>query len=156
MYALQSPSKQHCDAQMKTTCRADKMIASRCAYQHFGEGLAIVGKRLLQLTWKEKTIHEYSLPTLAKVASHPSPCAPVCREGWGLAYDGQDTLYLTDSTDKLFKLDASTLSVKGQASGMHSVECVPRVISYSLLARFFSACTPWCRRDLKIQKEKLI
>ena len=84
---------------------------------HFGEGIAIVGERMLQLTWQEKVVHEFALPDLQHSKTHRLPCAngadPVaghvaCREGWGLAYDGTK-LYLTDSTDKLFFLDATTL-----------------------------------------------
>ncbi len=75
----------------------------------FGEGLAIVGNQLLQLTWKAHVVHVYALPSLHFVATRPLPCAPRCREGWGLAHDGRGTLYLTDSTDKLFVLDAHTL-----------------------------------------------
>jgi len=77
---------------------------------HFGEGLEVVGDRLVQLTWKEHTYHEYKLPSLEKLGSHPMPCYPDCKEGWGLAYDAHNAhLYLTDSTDKLFKLDPKTL-----------------------------------------------
>ena len=83
---------------------------------HFGEGIAIVGSRLLQLTWQERVVNEYSLPNLDLVATHRLPCAngqdtqPTrCAEGWGLAYDGVGKLYLTDSTDKLFFLDPVTL-----------------------------------------------
>ena len=80
----------------------------------FGEGATIIGNRLLQLTWKEKLIYEYSLPSLDKVASHPLSCSPHCSEGWGLAYDGTASkLYLTDSTDKLFTLDPTTLETLG-------------------------------------------
>jgi len=82
---------------------------------HFGEGIAIVGSRLLQLTWKEQVVNEFALPSLQLTKSHTLPCArgeagaPPCREGWGLAYDGASRLYLTDSTDKLYFLDPSTL-----------------------------------------------
>jgi len=78
---------------------------------HFGEGIAIVGNRLLQLTWQDKVVNEYSLPELTLMATHKLPCAgeaTPCREGWGLAYDGK-LLYLTDSTDKLFYLDPTSL-----------------------------------------------
>ena len=74
---------------------------------HFGEGIAIVGHKLLQLTWQERVVNEFSLPSLQHTQTHKLPCASgtdtqttVCREGWGLAYDGTK-LYLTDSTDKV-------------------------------------------------------
>ena len=82
---------------------------------HFGEGLAIVGERMLQLTWKEQVVNEFSLPDLQHKHSHKLPCGhgadahgARCAEGWGLAYDGAK-LYMTDSTDKLFFLDPTTL-----------------------------------------------
>ena len=82
--------------------------------QHFGEGLQVVGQRLLQLTWKEQVLNEYKLPELTKVTTHRMPCAPTCREGWGLAYDeAANKLYMTDSTDKLFTLNPATLEPIG-------------------------------------------
>ena len=32
---------------------------------HFGEGISILGDRMLQLTWRENTVHEFELPSLA-------------------------------------------------------------------------------------------
>ena len=95
------------------TGRSERRVANAAA--HFGEGLAVVGNRMLQLTWQEKLVHEFSLPDLQLRHSHDLPCAKgtdtqptPCREGWGLAYDGA-RLYLTDSTDKLFFLNPATL-----------------------------------------------
>lgn len=77
----------------------------------FGEGVAIVdGNKLLQLTWKERKVLEYSLPTLQKIQEVP---ISIGREGWGLASDGSK-LYLTDSTDTLFHVDAHTYKVTQQ------------------------------------------
>lgn len=80
---------------------------------HFGEGLQVVDGRMFQLTWKENVLHEYKVPSLERVKTHALPCSPHCKEGWGLAYDGESKLYLTDSTDKLFTLDAKTLQPIG-------------------------------------------
>ena len=94
------------------TGHSERRVAN--AANHFGEGIAIVGNRMLQLTWQEKVVNEFSLPDLQLRHSHDLPCAkgtdtqPTrCNEGWGLAYDGK-RLYLTDSTDKLFFLNPST------------------------------------------------
>jgi len=82
--------------------------------RHFGEGIAVVGDTLLQLTWKENVVNRFELPTLKPLAPITLPCANKmrmttrCHEGWGLAYDGVK-LYLTDSTDKLFFLHPTTL-----------------------------------------------
>ena len=86
---------------------------------HFGEGLEIVGNKMYQLTWKENKVHEFKLSgpsgTIEHVKEHQAPCAPSCKEGWGLAYDAAShKLYQTDSTDKLFTLDPDTLKPVGE------------------------------------------
>ena len=53
---------------------------------HFGEGIEIVGNRLLQLTWRENVVLEYSLPELNLLREVP---VRIGREGWGLATDGE-------------------------------------------------------------------
>ena len=51
----------------------------------FGEGLALVGDRLLQLSWKEETLFEWSLGDFARLGErHYSG------EGWGLCFDGKE------------------------------------------------------------------
>jgi len=85
--------------------------------KHFGEGLAVVGDTLLQLTWQENVVNRFSLPHLSLVDSRTLPCTRAtggaqCHQGWGLASDGQ-RLYLTDSTDKLFTLHPETLEPLG-------------------------------------------
>jgi glutamine cyclotransferase len=58
----------------------------------FGEGLAEVGGRLYQLTWRERTCIVYDRETFREVARHRYP-----GEGWGLATDGK-LLYLSDGS----------------------------------------------------------
>jgi len=72
---------------------------------HFGEGIEIVGNKLVQLTWKNNMINEFSLSDLTLQRSLPFNVGN--REGWGLASDGKH-LYLTDSTDALFTLNMTT------------------------------------------------
>jgi glutamine cyclotransferase len=65
----------------------------------FGEGLARVGDRLVQLTWRSGRGFVYDLRTLRllRVFRYEG-------EGWGLAYDGA-SLILSDGTDVLTYLD---------------------------------------------------
>jgi len=75
------------------------------APKHFGEGLTVVetpgddvvDKVLLQLTWRERTMHEYALrPKLKHLRSVPQPLP---REGWGAAYDAaRGVVYLSDGS----------------------------------------------------------
>ena len=107
-------------------------LRPRCV-QHFGEGLAVVGDTLLQLTWQEKVVNRFRLPDLSLVDSRPLPCASsasfVCYQGWGLAFDGQ-RLYLTDSTDKLFTLDPQTLEPLGPPQQIYDrqMACTARAL----------------------------
>lgn len=61
----------------------------------FGEGLALVGGALWQLTWREGVIHRYDL--------HLKPTGGFCigAEMWGAASDG-DALVLSDGSSNLY------------------------------------------------------
>jgi len=52
----------------------------------FGEGIEIVGDKLVQLTWRENVLLEYSLPDLMLLREVPVRFG---REGWGIASDGE-------------------------------------------------------------------
>lgn len=78
---------------------------TRMGDQYFAEGLARVGDRLFQLTWREGTGFRYDAATLAVVDSFA-----YTGEGWGLASDGT-VLYGTDGSTRVSVLDPVTLSV---------------------------------------------
>ena len=65
----------------------------------FGEGLARVGDRLVQLTWRSGRGFVYDLVTLRLVREFRYE-----GEGWGLTYDGT-SLILSDGTDVLTYFD---------------------------------------------------
>ena len=71
----------------------------------FGEGLALVGARLYQLTWQSGIAYVYDKTTLALVDSIRYP-----GEGWGLATDGT-SLIMSDGSDSLRVMDPSTFKV---------------------------------------------
>jgi glutamine cyclotransferase len=65
----------------------------------FGEGIAVHGDRLYQLTWQHQRGYVYNANTLAPVDSFT-----YTGEGWGLATDGK-RLYLSDGTSNVRVID---------------------------------------------------
>jgi glutamine cyclotransferase len=68
----------------------------------FGEGLALVDGRLIQLTWKSHRGFVYDLNTFRLLQEFSYDT-----EGWGLTYDGKN-LILSDGSSDLFYLDPQT------------------------------------------------
>lgn len=62
----------------------------------FGEGIAIFGDELFQLTWKAGTVHIYDLATM-----EPKRKLTYSGDGWGLTSDGK-SLIRSDGTDTLY------------------------------------------------------
>ena len=75
------------------------------APSRFGEGLALFGNRLYQLTWQSHIGYVYDVSSLALVDSFPYE-----GEGWGLTTDGV-SLIMSDGTDTLRFLDPQTYRV---------------------------------------------
>jgi len=75
--------------------------------EYFGEGIAIVGDRIVQLTWKSGTGFVYDKETFGLVKKFTYP-----GEGWGLAYDGT-RLIMSDGTSRLRFLDPETFAEIG-------------------------------------------
>lgn len=69
----------------------------------FGEGIALVGGEIIQLTWQERQAFVYDKATLRLKRT-----LPYAWEGWGLAYDGQH-LIASDGSAQLRFLDPATL-----------------------------------------------
>jgi glutamine cyclotransferase len=65
----------------------------------FGEGIAVVGNRVYQLTWQGGRGHVYDAATLAPIDSFT-----YAGEGWGLATAGR-SLYMSDGTSRLRVVD---------------------------------------------------
>ena len=74
----------------------------------FGEGLALVGDRLLQLTWRSGVAYVYEAATFRMVDS-----IGIASEAWGLAYDGSRMLVMSDGTAVLHTLNSIDGSVVG-------------------------------------------
>lgn len=76
--------------------------------RHFGEGIAIVGTSLVQLTWQSEVGFVYDLATFDRKQTFSYK-----GEGWGLAYDGK-RLIMSDGTPTLRFLDPATFKETGR------------------------------------------
>ncbi len=75
------------------------------APRYFGEGLAVIGDRMYQLTWKERTAIVRDRRTLRRVGTRT-----YAGEGWGLAPLGR-RLVMSDGTAVLRVVDPATFRV---------------------------------------------
>jgi glutamine cyclotransferase len=82
----------------------------------FGEGLALVQDRLIQLTWQEGLARVWDAATFEPLGTFAYQ-----GEGWGLCYDGQ-RLVMSDGSDRLTFRDAETFEVTGSVRIEHAVE----------------------------------
>jgi len=71
----------------------------------YGEGLARVDDRLIQLTWKEQTAFVYDLATFEQVGTFSYE-----GEGWGLCADDQ-YIYMTNGTPFILVRDRETFDL---------------------------------------------
>ena len=76
--------------------------------QSFGEGIAVVGDRIYQLTYQTGVGFVYDRKSFAKQKEFKYR-----GEGWGLTYDGQ-RLIMSDGTDTLRFWDPETLEERGR------------------------------------------
>lgn len=72
----------------------------------FGEGLALVGDRLIQLTWQHGVAFVYDHFRFAETARFAYE-----GEGWGLCWDGRD-LVMSDGSSRLFFRDPETFALR--------------------------------------------
>ncbi len=93
------------------TGRIERSVPLDRAY--FGEGIAVVGDRIYQLTWKERLGIVYDRATFAPVNSFR-----YTGEGWGLTTDGTH-LILSDGSANLRFLSLETFEVVRRVS-VHS------------------------------------
>jgi glutaminyl-peptide cyclotransferase len=71
----------------------------------FAEGLAKVGRRLIQLTWREEVALIYDFKTLRELGR-----MSYSGEGWGLSYDGK-WLVMSDGSEVLTFRDPESMAV---------------------------------------------
>jgi len=70
----------------------------------FGEGISIVGNKIIQLTYLEKIGYVYDKDTFERLSTFTNN---VGVEGWGMCFDGKK-LYMDDKTNRIFFLDKDT------------------------------------------------
>jgi glutamine cyclotransferase len=74
----------------------------------FGEGLALVGERLFQLTWRDGIALVYDLASFAEKGRFT-----YSGEGWGLCFDGAQ-LIQSDGSQRLIFRDPATFAITRQ------------------------------------------
>ncbi len=71
----------------------------------FGEGIAVVGDKIVQLTWQDHVGFIYNRSSFELLGNFS-----YSTEGWGLTYDGSH-LIMSDGSSKLYFLDPNTYQV---------------------------------------------
>ena len=76
--------------------------------QYFGEGIAVIGDKIIQLTWLSNVGFIYDKDTFALLGNFTFPT-----QGWGLTYDGKE-LIMSDGSNNLYLLNATTFQRVGE------------------------------------------
>lgn len=96
---------------------------------YFGEGLSVIGDKVVQLTWKNKIGLVYDKASLKLLSTFANN---VGVEGWGMCFDGKK-LYMDDSTNRIFFLNKDTYQQigfidvcddKGQIDSLNELEYI--------------------------------
>ncbi len=91
--------------------------------QYFGEGIAIVGNTIIQLTWQSKIGFIYDKTTFALLGNFTYPT-----EGWGLTYDGKE-LIMSDGSYHLYFLNPTTFQRIGEVDVHDGNTTIPELNS---------------------------
>jgi glutamine cyclotransferase len=90
----------------KTDLQTGKVLQKvDLADEYFGEGLTILGDKIYQLTWKERTCLVYDLSTMQLLKKFTYD-----GDGWGMTNDGK-SIIMTDSTHVIRFYDPETFKV---------------------------------------------
>jgi glutaminyl-peptide cyclotransferase len=77
---------------------------------YFGEGITVINKLIVQLTWQNQTGFVYQQGDFARVKSFK-----YAGEGWGLTNDGRQ-IFMSDGTAQIRVWDPATLQEKRRIS----------------------------------------
>lgn len=77
---------------------------------YFGEGITLVGNKIVQLTYRSNVGYVYDKSSFKKIGQFPYPSD---REGWGLSFDGKKILNSSGS-NIIHYLDKDTYQTIGQ------------------------------------------
>lgn len=72
--------------------------------QYFGEGITILGGKLIEMTWQTHLGFVYTKSTLRLLRRFSYP-----GEGWGLTNDGKRSIYMSDGTPQIRIWNGQTL-----------------------------------------------
>ncbi|NKB67516.1 MAG: glutaminyl-peptide cyclotransferase [Candidatus Latescibacteria bacterium] len=89
--------------------------------QFFGEGITVLGDRVIQLTWTSRVGFVYDKENFALLGRFHYPT-----QGWGLTHDDQ-RLIMSDGTPMLYFLDPETFAPLGQIQVQHEGRPVSRL-----------------------------
>ena len=104
---------------------------------YFGEGLAMIGDRLMQLTWTSHKGFVYDKNTFQRLSEFG-----VATEGWGLSAINKDTLILTSGSENLYFLEPNGFSTTKTLQVCDNLGVVQRlneteIVSGRLLANIY-------------------
>jgi glutamine cyclotransferase len=102
--------------------------------EYFGEGIAVVGDYIFQITWQNGVGFIYDRASFERVGEfrYPPEGRELPAEGWGLTYDGQ-RLIMSDGTANLYFIDpeatrsSGVLAITGQITVQAGGQPVPRL-----------------------------
>ncbi len=117
------------------------------ASEYFAEGLALVGDKLVQLTWQNGRAFVYDLETFNQEGRFSYET-----EGWGLCFDGED-LYMSDGSATLFERDAETFEIVSEKQVKLGGEPVTQLNELECVGDFVYANVWQTDRIVKIDKE---
>lgn len=86
------------------------------AQEHFGEGIAVLKGKVVQLTWQSGRGFVYQASDLKPLFSFAYP-----GEGWGLTTDGRD-FYMSDGTSRLRVVDGGRLLDRREYAVVRTLE----------------------------------
>ena len=89
--------------------------------EYFGEGVAVLGDKIYQLTWKNGAGFVYDRNTFAELGRFTYPT-----EGWGITDDGTQ-LIVSDGTPNLYFWDPATLQETGRITVTYQSQLVPQL-----------------------------
>jgi len=87
--------------------------------EYFGEGIALLGDRIYQLTWQTRTAFVYDRETFEPLGTLTYPT-----EGWGLTTDGE-RLIMSDGTSRLVFRDPETFAEIGSVEVRDDDQPIP-------------------------------
>jgi len=127
-FLFESTGRWGSSALRKVDAQSGEVVATTTVDSvYFGEGLALVGSELIQLTWKAGVALVYDIETL-----EVSRRMEYSGEGWGLCYDGA-ALFMSDGSSRIVLRDPTTFEVLSQIeveangfsqSNLNELECV--------------------------------